>query len=325
MSEKTTVAQVVQIGVETTPGTAVPATKKLASLSITPKMEADVTTSRPAGRKFATLTQLLKEWGTAKLSGVPTFEEIIYVLSSCMDTATITTPSGGTLSRLWSFQMDPDSPDAPKTFTVEKGDAAGGVRFAGALTNGFKLTISRSELSLDGDMLMGKAETHALTTGLTQLAQTPMAPASGDLYCDSTYAGIGTTKLTRAFKFMPEIGSRFNGVWPIDSTQGSYAATVETEPKADASITMAADSNADAFLAQMRANGTKFLRYEVKGPIIEGAIPYRMTVDMACNVSAPQDYSDEDGVYAQGFDLAMIDSATLRVLKIEVVNTATAL
>ena len=325
MSEKTTVAQVVQIGVESTPGTAVVATKKLASLSITPKMEANVTVTTPAGRKFATLTQILKEWGTAKLSGVPTFEEIIYILSSCMGTAVITTPTGGTSSRLWTFQMNPDSPDAPKTFTIEKGDASGGVRFPFALTNGFKLTATRSDLSFDGDMLMGKAETHAITTGLTQLAQTPMAPGSGNLYCDTTYAGIGTTKLSRAFSLVLEIANRFNGVWPIDASQGSYAATVETAPKADATIIVAADSTADAFLAQMRANGTKFLRYEVLGPVIEGAITYRMTIDMALNVSAPSDYSDEDGVYAQGFDMAMIDSPTLRVMQVSVVNTATAL
>lgn len=326
MPEKSTVAQVVQIGVETTPGTLVAATKRLSSLSIEPKMEATIKGFRPEGRKFTTLTQLSKEWGTAKLSGIPTFEEIIYLLSSLIDTATITTPATGTNSRQWTFVPDPDSPDAPKTFSVEKGDANGGVAFPYMLVNGLRFACSREEISIDGDALLAKAVTQALTSsGVTALATTPFAPSAGDIYLDGTYATIGTTKLTRAFKLEFGMGERYKGIWPINSANGSFAAHVEGVPKADMSITVAADTDADAFLTQMRANGTKFIRYEVLGPVIELALRYRFTFDAAVNVLAVKDYSDEDGVYAQGFDLAIVDAPTLRGFKVEVVNTATAL
>jgi len=333
MSEKTTVAQVVQIGVEvnasgvSVPGTAVTATKRFASLSIEPKMEADIKSFRPAGRKFTTMTQLNKEWSTAKLEGIPTYEEIIYVLSSCFDKATITTPSGGTLSRLWSFAMDPDSPDAPVTFTVEKGDSAGGVRFAYSMISGMALSVSRSEVGLSGDMLMGIAETHALSnaSGVTALTQTPLAATGFNIYLDTLYSNIGTTKLTRGFKLDVEIGDRFKGVWPIDSAYGSFAAHVEGEPKASVSLTVSADSVADAFLAQLRDGSTKYMRLECTGPVIEAALRYKFTLDMALKVSAVQDFSDEDGIYAQGFELALVDDASLRVLACSVQNKATAL
>lgn len=325
MPEKTTVAQVVQIGVESTPGTAVAATKKLASLSIEPKMEASFKSFKPAGRKFTTLTQLNKEWGTAKVSGIPTFEEIVYLFSSCFDVATITTPATGTTSRLWSFQMDPDSPDAPKTFTVEKGDANGAVEYPYCMVNGIKLSVDREGISVDGDMLMGKASTTTLSGSTTQLAQTPMNANAADIYLNDTYAAIGTTKLTRAFKFDVEVGDRFKGIWPIDSSQGSFAAHVEGDPKADASLTVAADATAEAFLTQMRAGSTKFLRLEVLGPVIELALRYRFTLDLALKVKAVKEFSDEDGVYAQAFDFDIVDDSTLRVLKVEVVNVETAL
>lgn len=325
MTEKSSAAQVVQIGVETTAGTAVAATKRLASLSITPKMEADVKVHRPAGRKFDTLTQLLAEHTTATYDGVPTFEEIIYPLSSVVDTATITTPAGGTTSRLWTFVPDPDSPDAPKTFTVEKGDSSNASRAAYGLFTGIKLSAARKELSYSGDMLLGKWAANALSGSTTALTNTPMSPASADLYIDTTYAGIGTTKVTRAFKFEPDISDKYTPVWPIGTSE-SFAAHVENKDmKGGASITVAADTTAAAMLTQLRDGSTGYMRYEVIGPIIEGSIHYRMTLDLAFKVSNVGEYSDEDGVYAQKFDIVIVDDSSLRGFKFEVVNKATAL
>ena len=89
MPERSTLNQVVQIGVESTAGTAVAPTTVLAAMSIEPSPTAQVDQFRPAGQKYRSLTALGKEWTEAALSGRLTYNEIVIPFSSAIDTATI--------------------------------------------------------------------------------------------------------------------------------------------------------------------------------------------------------------------------------------------
>src|SRR5687768_754043 len=123
IAERQWINQVCQIGVESTAGTAVAANKRLSALSLLPNVKANVQRFRPQGYKYPTVTALGKEWTEAPLTGVPTYTEIVYPLSSVLGTAVITTPGGGTTSRLWTFNPSTTTDDAPKTFTIEMGSA----------------------------------------------------------------------------------------------------------------------------------------------------------------------------------------------------------
>lgn len=327
MAEVSALAQVVQLGVEVTPGTAVAATKKLASLSIEPSPEMSVQTFRPAGQKYATTAVQHREHTALAVSGIPTYDEIVYLLSSCLCTATITTP-GGTSPRLWTFAPSSTAPDTVKTYTVEKGDATKCYDIPYCLFTGFSLEIGTDDVSLSGSAI-GKAMItgQTLAGGATQLAMKPIARKHFSLYLDDTYAQIGTTKLTRAFTGSIELSDRFGPLFPIDAAlAGSFAAHVETEPNLGGKLLVEADAAGDALIANLRSGATKYLRLQAEGDTIETTYKYSLKIDAAVKLTNVSGLSDQDGVYAIDFEYAAVTDSTMgAALKVEVQNTLTAL
>jgi hypothetical protein len=76
MTDRAAVKQIVQIGVEATKGTAVAATNRLPSISITPRPRAEVDTFGPMGEEFDTITALNREWTEAAVDGRATYTEL---------------------------------------------------------------------------------------------------------------------------------------------------------------------------------------------------------------------------------------------------------
>ena|SRR5579883_1076991 len=125
-----TVNNIVQIGVEATPGTSVAATKLLQALSIEPAIKADIKTFRPMGGKFATIAALGKEWIEAKLSGAANYTELVYPLASAFSYAAPTqiSPPSGQAYR-WTFTPSQSATDTIKTYTVELGSSVRAHKF----------------------------------------------------------------------------------------------------------------------------------------------------------------------------------------------------
>lgn len=171
MPDRASIFQTVQLGVETTSGTAVPANKKLQSMAIEPGIKAEVQTFKPTGSKYAAVAALSKEWIEAKVSGQPVYDEIIYPLAGIFGAPTTTTPTGGTLSRQHVFSSNTSSSDPGKTFTIEQGSAERAHRFAYALMTAFGMKVSRDAVELEGEM-MGKA----LEDGVTMTASPSTLP-----------------------------------------------------------------------------------------------------------------------------------------------------
>jgi len=328
MPEVSSIAQVVQIGVEVTPGTTVPATKKLVSLSLEPSPDMSVSTFKPAGQKYTTTAILNRESTKIAVSGIPTYDEIIYLLNSVLCAGVITTPATGVTARLHTFAPSSTLPDVVKTYSVEKGDAAKAYKMAYMLFTGFGLDIGKDDVTLSGTAIAKAIVTGgALSVGTTQLALKPIARKHFSLYLNDTYGTIGTTKLARAFTGSIELSDRFAGVYPIDAAlAGNYAAHVETDPKLGGKLLVEADAAGDALVASLRVGTTKYLRIEAIGDIIELALPYRLTVDSAVKLTNIGGLSDEEGVYAIDFEYENVtDSALGGALKVEVQNTITAL
>lgn len=327
MPERSTITQVVQVGVETTPGTAVAANKRLTALSITPNIRTNIKRFRPQGYKYPTVTALGKEWSEAPFTGVPTYTELIYVLSSVLGTATITTPAGGTTSRDWTYNPSTTAEDTPKTYTVEMGSSLRAHRIPYALVTDFVLEFNREDTSLSGGFMGRRIEDGVtLTASPTEVSLIPAIGAQFDVFMDTTSAGIGTTKLARLLGGNFKMQNRFGPLWVVDSSLNSFVTHIETEPTFEFDMTVEADAQGMGLLTNMRAGDTRFFRIQATGPIIESTIAYRIRFDFAAKVGATQDFSDEDGVYAIGWTMAGVHDQTWgKSLTAVVTNTATAL
>lgn len=312
MPERTTITQIVNIGVEAigSEGTVVPANRRLQSVGIDPSISAEVNIFRPSGSKFPTVQALNQEWVEAGVEGQPTYEEMTYLLASVLTNPTTTTDVAG-VAFTHSFAPAQATADTPRTFTVEKGSAVRAHRFSYGLLTDLSVSFGRDEVTLDGTMIGRRIEDGvALTANPTTLAMTPVLPTQVSVYLDDAAANLGTTKLTRVISVDLEISDRYNPAWFLDAAVNSWAVHVESEPTVTATITMEADAAGMALLTQMRDGASRFLRVQAVGPVLSGAFTNLLRFDVAGKVEDVGDFGDEDGVYTVEWTLRSVYDGT---------------
>lgn len=330
MAERSSVAQVSQIGVEATPGTAVAATRRLGSLTITPSIQAENEAFRPEGLKFPTLMVQNREWSEVDVEGVPTYEEVVYPLTGAMDAATVAQVMDGTTATgayEWTFTPETAVADDPKTFTLERGQA--GVqaeRFSHVLFTSFGIEVSRSQVSLSGSGLARSAEKGIVPTAGLPIPTTlnPITPGQFSVYLADTQVALSTggasdpaRRLGRVISANPSIEDRYNPAWFVNQAEASFTTWVENADGAGGSfpLTVEADAAGMAHLDTMRAGSLKFLRLEALGPVIYNAgvqlnLRHMFRWDMAVRVESADSWSDEDGIYAIPWTFLPMHDAT---------------
>src|SRR5215831_18563060 len=210
MAERTAIQELVQLGMEVTEGTAVPATVILQSMDIQFTPQVNTKNVRAAGFKFPSQTNLNKEWSSARVTGAPTFEEIVYPLSSLMKK--VTPVPGGTTSKVWTFDPSTTALETVQSFSVEKGQTVRAESMPGAKFDSFGLNVTRDDTAVQGTML-AKAISDNITmaVGATQLGLHPILPTYWSIYLDPasmlqlTNLRAGTPIFIRAEAIGPQI------------------------------------------------------------------------------------------------------------------------
>jgi hypothetical protein len=336
MVERSTISQVVQIGVETTPGVAVAATKQLLALSLGPSVALENHTFQPKGGKYPTIVYNGKEWTTSDVAGDATYAELQYPLASVVTTPTIAQLMDGatpTTAYQWTFDPQSFGADTPKTYTVEQGSAARAHRASNVIITAFDLNWDRKGVTLGGSAYGTALEDGiTLTASPTSIPTLPIQPTHIDIFLDNTSTALGTTKLTRVLRGNFHIADRFNPLFVVDSAQPSFVAHVETDPNPTFKLLVEADANGMASLLAMRTGVTKFMRFKATGPkLYSGAtspadVYASLTLDVAGKVSAVSKFEDSDGVYAIEFTFTVVHDATWnRAYKATLVNNQAAL
>jgi hypothetical protein len=331
MAENASVFQGVQLGVETTPGTAVAATKKLTAMSFDPSPSVEVSTFKPSGSKYSTLTAQIYEQVDFDVAGQPTYTEIIYALSSLITKPTPTTPSGGTLSRRWTFESAQAGPDAPATYTSEVGSTERGHRFTNAIINELSLGFSKTgEPDMSGSGFGRSLEDpFTLTTaGLSTIALVPVLPTQVNVYSEATSGALATptVRLTRDFEWTWSLGGRYSPVRVLNASNASFETHVEAEPELTMGLTTSVDTQGMGFLTDMRAGTSRFIAMRATGAIIEGVIPYSLNVDTCGAVNDTDGFDDTDGSRTVSWSFAGLYNGTWgKAFSIAVTNTLTTL
>lgn len=318
MADRAMVFEAIQIGVEVTKGTGVAANKRLTAANIEFNPEIPTTAYAPGGSKYNTLVVPNTEHVVGSLSGIPTYTELVYFLSSVIDEATITTPTDAVLTRRWEFVPGVTGPDATKSFTVERGSSVRAEKFTYCQVNRLRLVFSRTEASMDGEVLgQNLQDDVALTGSPTTIDLKPILPKTVDVYLDDAAGDIGTTKLEKVWSTEWMLEGRYSPFWPLNSANASYGGLVEVMPNAGAIISLAADDDGMGFLTQLRAGSTKYMKIVAQGDLIEseGAGPtdfyHQLEIEMAVKVSEPQAFTDVSGYKSIGWGLSLVDDSDL--------------
>ena len=320
MVDIATVYEKVQIGVETTAGTSVPATKIVSATAIGGNPQATVNRYRPSGYKFNTIHARGREWIEGPMAGPLTYTEIVYWLSSAFSTAVITVPTPGTpvKTSLWTFGINSNAPDTYKTYTVEIGSSTRGKKFTNGFVNTFGLNVTRDEATLSGTM-MGQAliddTAPTVLTSAAEIPLMPMLPEHFSVYVSDTQAGLAAAPAqTRAFGFGFNLADKLRLLWPINRAKTSFDGSVERPPEMGGELTIMADDDGyGQFLTAMRAGTTKFIRIQAQGSLIESVTPdyfWKFELDLATKVSEPGAFEDDDGLLQTTWALGAVHDLT---------------
>jgi len=324
MAERSTLTQVVQLGMESVQGTAVAATKKLSATMFEMGPKVDVATYRGTGYKYPSVTALNKEWIEGTFSGPLTYTEIVYLLCSLVKS---TTGVGAGTPKTWTFSPATTTEDTVQTYTIEQGSAVRAHEVPYGLITSLTMKWDDAGAEVSGDFI-GKAMTDAitLTGGTTEVALIPVTRIHTLIKLADTAAGLaGASALTRPISAEWSLGNRFAPIWALNQSS-SWPVHVEAEPDLSVKLMLQADATGMGLLTTMRADSTKFMRIEATGPLISGADYYKLTVDTAFRVTDVTPLHDEDGIFAiEWTGVGVYDSTWTKAFNIEVINIAAAL
>lgn len=326
MAYRSSALSTVQIGVETTPGTAVPANKLFTSMNWNMGMRGNVNRYRSAGVLFPSVAIVGKEWSEGTVEGGATYTELITLLSSCFSYGA---PSGAGTAKTWTFEPPATSlPVDHKTYTVEVGDTTRAHRYSGVLVTGFGYNITRDEFTVSGTLLGRRIDDPvSKTLSPTAYANRPIHPIHVDIKMAATQAGLAAAEpLSGVFSLSYTLDGRWGSVWPIARANTSMGGHVALVPTSTMEIVMEANAEGLSRLSQLRSGDTHFIRVEATGPIISEPNTYSFRHDMAFQIEAPKDFTDQDGVYAVGWTLgATYATGWNKATQITIVNDLTTL
>lgn len=325
------VARIVAIGPETTPGTAVNPTKQLSSVDLRGKIATDITSFRAAGSKFTTVHSLGKEsseWDVS--SDAPCFDELAHLLCSLVKNVS---PTGSaSAGYTWTFTPTYNAEDTRKTFTVQEGHELSPTDVAHQATygivTGLTFDIDRNGTKLGGTMIARNMTSVSFSGSPTAVPTIPVLARDWGVWLDTAASGLGTTRLTRVLSAKVAFEDMIAPLWTVDDSLDSWSTHVETAPKCTVELTMQAESTAMALLPVMQAGSKRYLRIQNTSGTLAGSSSgyYSLTFDVCGEISEVGDFGDDQDVYTISWTFeATHDSAWGKPFTIAVVNAQSAL
>lgn len=313
------------MGLETTPGTGVAASKLMSSMVFDLGPEAEFSEYRPSGGKFNTIVALNREWAGASISGPANFNEIVYPLNSVLRKVT---PSGAGAAKTYVMSPAQSAADPIATYTLEVGSALRAQKMEYSLFTAFGILFSMDGCTIDGELIgMAMEDAITLTPTPTTLAQKVILPRFTSVKHAATSAGLtAALPMGRLVSAEWRIANRFGPVWVLNQTT-SFAAHVELPVELELVLRHQADAEGMAFLPFMRSGETRFIRMAaISDEEIEASSPYKLQIDTAAKVKGVSRFEDEEGQTVLEWTMAgVFDSGWGKATEVTVVNNVATL
>jgi hypothetical protein len=323
----------IQLGKETTAGTAVAATtiwRGEGVLTDERTMEfpaEDVGLYAPTDRMY-----IPKIGATLSMDDTPaTFEQLVYVLSGCISKVTSGTADGAGSGKIWTYNVASTAAPSQQLFTIEMGDDNRVDEMEYAYVEKFSLKGAKGEAVMMAADWRGRQATDAEFTGALAIPTVEeILFSKGKLYIDPTT--IGTTQKTATWLgFSLEIPGGWKAVWTGDGnlyfTQTVYKGTRDEEMTGE--LTLEHDASAEAEITAARAGTLRLVRLLFNGTALTTAATYTyktLKIDMAIKyteIPAIED-QEEDDIVTLPFKVVYNSTAAL-LAQIVVVNQLAAL
>ncbi len=322
------ILEILQIGVEGSYASAASADKRLQAVKA--RFSPKIPTERIMGQGSKSPTGVVvgKEHTEIPISGVAALNDLAYLFSMLLETPTITTPMGGTLTRLWEYEPDTHGADDFSSFTFEKGFSGGTAngRVAGVLADSLELTFT-PEKSVDfTGNLFGKEREGGitLTSSPDTIPQIVLDPRGIDVFVADSEGGLSGGQI-KPLQAKWSVKDRLGRVFTLDSAEPSFEDAVERAFYPMGQLIVRANSDSEAYLDELRASATKFIQYLWTGANIEGSLFFSLSIVMPFAFENPEE-GDNQEAHVHTFDLCGVDNADFDgSVKVSLHTTLTAL
>ncbi len=289
-----------QLGVEVTPGTAVPATQQLAGLYFTDDPKLDTIQTRRPGHASPSASVRGKGWtDLTPTNDFCDFNSMVYALSSLLGAANISLHTGGTLSHDWLFTLKLIDLALGKTYTLERGPttSSAGRKYAYVALDALTISGTKDSVKITAGHAFGReiSEGITLTADVPELDAASMAGINTNVYLDTTSGGIGTTQLTLS-EWSVAFSNFYGPKYDVNRAQTSYDKLVPLVPDVTVTLKVEADADAWAFFGYLRAGSLVYPRIDIQGAVIEGSIKNELIIDSALFITQPAAFGDDQGV-----------------------------
>ena len=290
----------IQIGKESTRGTPIAATKiLLGKLEYTPTLDFynpidEERNSLAAHHRLSIVGQR----ADLKFDAAANYEQLIYFLAMALKGGiTASTPGGGVNSRDWTFNPSLTAVNAQNAYTFEYGDDQQEYESAFVMAKSLEFVYAmNAPVMLRADMFGYFPAKSTFTGALTVPTINDIISMKTKIYIDTTWAGLGTTQKTGALvsgnvKFNTGLQMTKYGDGALD-----FSSFAEDKNFAEIELVMVHNAIGEALYDDYAAQTLKFVRLITTGAIIEAALTYTLTVDLAIRITEPPKMFDtQDG------------------------------
>lgn len=306
MSERASVFEGVQIGVETSPGTGGTADLIMEAFGWLPSKQGKVETFRPEGMKYTTISSTGKQHTKWKIDGILDYVNVLYLLRGLMHMEADPVQQGATTAYLWTFTSQTSDADENVTYQIERGSSVKAARYAYNLVTGLGFSFGAEDamVKLSGEAI-GQKPTRGITmtTPTTGVAAVPALPGHFVVKYATTKAGLsGASAMTRLLALEWGNKAKSNPVFNI-SASPSYVAHAEIAPALDGSLTVEADTEGEAIETYAEAATPLWLNIKATGGLIATPYYYYIDITMPFVAKTLGDASDSNGVWALKFGI----------------------
>lgn len=271
---------------ETTSGTAITtAMKRYLGIKGTIGWEVEKEHFRGSGYKADTGENTLTEMGKADLEVIQDYNAMLPLLSGVFGAPVTTTVGVGTPAAYEHvFTIDPKAADTLVTFTAMWGDPVLALQALSWAFHGLTFGVQRNELSLSSNPILRAPLTGIAlpTTGVTEVPMVPVRASTYDVFMDSTWDAMGTTKLLNLYEIEYDYPDKYVPDWVVNSALPSYSELMEGDDlEYGLTAKVGFDPTGVGLINDSLNGGMKFIRTSCTGPSINGTDNHSLQVDAA--------------------------------------------
>lgn len=309
---RSSVNRVIQVGVETTPGVAVPGSKLLQSLSFDLNVEIESKEVETQGFKYATDLLVHKVFGKGSFEGPLSYTEFLYPLAMHYGLPTPTTPGGATNAREYAVVPNARGADNFKTFTIEEGDSQAADVMSNVAATDMEIDFGEPEVKLKGSIIGRTPVGGSLTSNPTTLPKALVTARHLDVYVSTSLATLfqAGNKITDALKESFKIGKKMKERFVHNTDYQSFKEIIELRPEVEFIFSTEHNAQSRALYTACVQSAFRYVGLRATGPLIETGQNYIIELSMATKI-VPEKREDIEGVYVYGYKCKPIYDSTL--------------